>query len=378
MTTTSERQRNIGGTIWLGVVILLTLVGVAAWIVLLVNGMGMTDLSNVTIWGLNIAGFIFFIGVSAGSLVLASLPFIFDLPTLRPYAKIATYVALAAIIISGLFILTDIGKPIRLWHLVAYGRLGSPMLWDLIFTIVILIISTVFLRRLIQSEASGKSVPKWLAYIALVAGLVEGLTAFVFATQIAHEFWLSAVQPIAFSVAALASAGALIMLLMVILKRTGYVALDCCELKPLAILTGFLLAINLFLVFSEAVTLAFSQSATALDLMGSMLRMPMFWVEVGALLVAIVLLFVPNLRENETWLSVGSFLALLGLAAKRMVFVRMAFAEPNITYPGVEVVPLGYTPSLMEWGLVVGLIALFVLLVTIGLRSLPLKVTGQT
>lgn len=367
-STTRTRSSLPGGLVAGG---LLTLMGLAAWIVQLVQGMRATALNSQAIWGLYIAGFIIFMGLSAGALVLAALPVLFDLSRLRPFSKLAAYVALVSLIAAGLFILVDIGHPERLWRIVSFAHLGSPMLWDLLLTIAYLIIATVFLRRL--STTSPGSSLKPVAWLALLAGLADGVTSFVFATQVAHEFWFSAVQPVAFFVAALASAGALLLLLGVLLKARGYAVPDCCELGPLATLVAAGLGIGLLLTASEIVTLAFSRSASALELVNKMVASPLFWLEVASALLALAFLALPALRSQRPYLNLGAVLALVSLAIKRFVFVRMGFAVPNINLPWISTVPSGgYTPNLLEWVVTVGLVGLFVFLLTLGLRSLDL------
>lgn len=370
MTTTQTVVRKSSGqALWLAITGLLTVIGIAALIVQLMKGIGVTNQSNLEPWGIYIAGFIFFMGVSAGSLVLAALPVLFELPKLRPYAKVAAFVALISLVIGGLFILVDIGKPERLWRIVRFAHLGSPMLWDLLLTIVYLIISTVFLRRLMTSDKTDGML-KALAWVALVAGLADMVTGFVFATQVGRTFWYSAVQPIGFFVAALGSAGAIILLVMLILKSSGQVDLEWSDLQPIMVVTAIALVFDLILVASEVVTLAFTRSAGSLKLVDYLMTSPLFWIEVITALVAIVLFLLPATRRNPIWISVASVLALVDLGLKRFLFIQTGFAEPNIQLPGVEVSPTAYMPGLVEWGLVIGLIGLFALLLVIGFRSL--------
>jgi molybdopterin-containing oxidoreductase family membrane subunit len=373
MTTMTQNKKNPVGMIWLVIVSLLTVVGIGAWVLQLQNGMGATGLTNLETWGLYIAGFIFFMGLSAGSLVLAALPVILDLPRLRPYAKIAAYTALISLVVGGLFILMDIGQPLRLSNIVAFGQLGSPLLWDLILTVVYLIVSTVYLLRLIQAERTGRTAPKWLAYVVLIAGLADGLTAFVFATQTAHEFWFSAIQPMTFEVAAIASAGGVLLFILTVLKLTGYLKLNLPDLKPVAVLTAIMLAVILLLLASEAVTLAFGQSESGLRLVNTMLNAPLFWVEVIALGAAFVLLLLPQVQTRSGGLLLAAALVVIGLAAKRLLFVTLGFSVPNIPYVGVDIGTPAYAVSTVEVVLTLGLVALFALLLTIGLRALPLK-----
>lgn len=369
--TSPRPQNKLTQPLVLVVTGLLTVVGIVAWVLQLRGGMGTTSLSNLNTWGAYIAGFIFFMGLSAGSLVLAALPVIFELPRFRPYSKLAVFVALVSLVVAGLFILVDIGRPERLWRIVRFGQLGSPMLWDLLLTIGYFIIATVFLRRLMTAKSDASL--KVVAWVALLAGIADGITAFVFATQIGREFWFSAVQPIAFFTAALASAGAMLLLLMVVLKAAGYSVPECCDLNPLTGLTAASLALGLMLLASEVVTLSFTRSATAMKLVNGMLVSPLFWIEVATGLLAILLLILPATRKSAGWVAFASLVALFHLVVKRLVFVRMGFTVPNIDYAGVALAPTsGYMPNLVEWGVMLGLTGLFLFLLTLGFRALRL------
>jgi len=369
--TSPRPQNKIAHPLVLVVTGLLVVLGLVAWALQLRGGLGTTSLSNLNTWGVYIAGFIFFMGLSAGSLVLAALPILFNMPRFRPYSKLATFVALISLIVAGLFILVDIGRPERLWRIARFGQLSSPMLWDLLLTVAYFIIATVFLRRLMTAKSDENL--KVVAWVALIAGVADGITAFVFATQIGREFWFSAVQPIAFFTAALASAGAMLLLLLVILKAAGYSVLDSRDLNPLAGLTAATLTLGLLLLVSEIVTLSFTRSATAMALVNSMLTSPLFWIEVVTGLVAIVLLVLPVTRKSSGWVAAASLIALVHLAVKRVVFVRTGFSVPNIDYAGVALAPsAGYAPNLVEWGIMIGLTGLFLFLLALGFRALRL------
>ena len=55
-----------------GVLGALAIAGVAAWVFQLINGLGVTGMSNGTSWGLYITMFMLFVGLSAGGLIVAA------------------------------------------------------------------------------------------------------------------------------------------------------------------------------------------------------------------------------------------------------------------------------------------------------------------
>lgn len=358
---------------WLLVGAVLAAIGVACWAVQARRGMGVTSLANLRPWGSYIAGFIFFMGLSAGALVLAALPLLLHLPAVRPYSALAAFVALAALVVGGLFIFVDLGKPARVWRMVRRPNLRSPMVWDLILTVVYLVVALALLIALLADAPSAVLTP--LAVLALLAGVADGITAFVFSTQASRTYWFSAVLPVTFFVAALASAGAVMALLLVALEPSGYTAVAQGDLESLGLLTAACLAVGLLLLAGEVITRANARSTQARRLVALELRSTALWVEVGAAVVAIVLLVIPATRGSGAWTSVAACLALVHLAVKRWHFVEMGFAAPNLEMPGVDIDsrrPHG--ARLVEVGLVCGLVGGFVVLSCLGLTMLPLGV----
>jgi len=96
------------------------------------TGLGVTGMNQPTYWGAYIVNFVFFVGLSAGGIIVSSLVHALKMERYRTVARIAEVVAIACILMAGLFISLDVGRPDRLWHLVWYGRWQSPLIWDVI------------------------------------------------------------------------------------------------------------------------------------------------------------------------------------------------------------------------------------------------------
>ena len=73
--------------LWLGSTVLLALLAVGAWIYQLANGLGVTGMNNVVSWGLYITFFMFFVGLSAGGLIVSSSATVFNIPAFKAIAK---------------------------------------------------------------------------------------------------------------------------------------------------------------------------------------------------------------------------------------------------------------------------------------------------
>ena len=76
---------------------LLTLIGVGCWIFQLANGLGVTGMNNSNSWGLYITLFMFFVGLSAGGLIVASSAHVFHIEAFKQVAVPAVIVSLVSI-----------------------------------------------------------------------------------------------------------------------------------------------------------------------------------------------------------------------------------------------------------------------------------------
>jgi protein NrfD len=70
----------------------------------------------------------FFIGgIGGGALMLAGLLRLLGTAVDRPYIRIASFVALAGAVISGILLIVDLSAPLRFWHMVIQNNTGRLM-----------------------------------------------------------------------------------------------------------------------------------------------------------------------------------------------------------------------------------------------------------
>ena len=111
--------RLIGGAIVLGMVVL-----IAVFVYVteqFTHGLGVTGLNRPAYWGLYIINFIFFIGLSAGGIIIASLVHAFGIKEFRSVARIAELMAISCLLLAVCFILLDLGRPDRLLYIMMYS-----------------------------------------------------------------------------------------------------------------------------------------------------------------------------------------------------------------------------------------------------------------
>ena len=160
-----------GLTVGIGVAAVVTVVGLALWGMQLANGFMDTSMRDFAPWGLCIASLMFFVGLSVGSMVVATAPKAFGFEGFGGLSKIAAWLSICSAVIAIGFVVVDLGQPLRLWELFAYSNLSSPLMWDIIVLAVYLILSIVYLWTLLRADG-GKASEKAVRIVSLVTLLV--------------------------------------------------------------------------------------------------------------------------------------------------------------------------------------------------------------
>jgi len=372
----------------------LTVIGFSLWVYQIVRGLFVSDMRNLSPWGLYITMFMFFVGLSAGGLIIATVPRVFGLKGFKPVSKIAVYLAICCTVLAGLFIVVDLGRPERMWHLLAYSNLGSPLMWDVLVIPTYLIVSTVYLWATLRAEKGKGSEAslKMLSTVALITAiLVHSVTAWIFGLQIGRPFWHTSLLAPMFISSALVSGLALTLFVVLILQKVGYLQRDPESKCRMASLLGLFVLVDLFLLFCELITAAYPLGGTEFQVVKTMLTgifAPMFWIEVlGGLLAAFLLLNTGTQKDNRL-VGGASLLAILGIFFKRYQLLLGGFQFPNLTHFSITTGPVApdagtwwrglqgsfiYFPSIFEWSLTIGVVSMGALLLTLGLKYLPLK-----
>src|SRR4030095_4140289 len=95
-------------------------------------GLVVTNMRDYVSWGIYISNFVFFVAISlVGSLITAVLR-LSDVHWSTPLTRIAEVIAVSAIVCASIIIVVDMGRPERFVNLFTYGRLQSPIMWDVI------------------------------------------------------------------------------------------------------------------------------------------------------------------------------------------------------------------------------------------------------
>ncbi len=78
-------------------------------------------------WGWLIVLYFFLGGLAGGCYFLAALIDLFGRPEDRPLARLGYYVSFPCVVLSGILLIADLGRPLRFWHMMIESNTYQPM-----------------------------------------------------------------------------------------------------------------------------------------------------------------------------------------------------------------------------------------------------------
>jgi molybdopterin-containing oxidoreductase family membrane subunit len=356
----------------LGVLAVFMGLGLVSYMLVLEKGHGVTGLSRDVSWGLYIAQFTFMIGIAA-SAVMVVLPYY--LHNVKDFGRIAVFgefLAVAAVGICPLFVIMDLGKPMRALNMLIYPTLNSVLFWSFVVQTGYLLLNILIGWNVLEAERKGTHYPNWvkpLIYISIPWAFgIHTVTAFVYAGLPSHDYWLTAILAARFLASAFCSGPALLILLCFVLKK--YTRFDPGReaINKLANIVTYAMFVSVFFVALEFFT-AFYSGIPGLEeplkylfvgLEGARNLVPFMWLFVILAIAALVLLAIPRFRKNDKYLVLGCACVFSSMWLEKGVGLTLAGFVPN---PFNKVVQ--YVPTLPEIMIALGIYATGAFILTV-------------
>ncbi|MEK7745064.1 MAG: NrfD/PsrC family molybdoenzyme membrane anchor subunit, partial [Elusimicrobiota bacterium] len=118
---------------------------VFAWGWQLYHGLQVTGLNNPVFWGFYITNFVFFIGISHAGTLISAILRIANAEWRRSITRSAEVITVLVLVFGAGNIILDLGRPDRALNVFLFGRLQSPLLWDVCSITAYLTGSTLYL-----------------------------------------------------------------------------------------------------------------------------------------------------------------------------------------------------------------------------------------
>jgi molybdopterin-containing oxidoreductase family membrane subunit len=317
----------------------LAVFGIVVWFYQIFNGLGVTGMNNGNSWGLYIALFMLFVGLSAGGMIVVSSASIFHIEKFKVVAVPATILSIICICIAAAFVMIDMGGVYRVLELLWHPQMDSPLMWDVIVITLYLIVNIVYLVLMMKKGVNSHAVAVTSRFALPIAILVHSVTGWIFGLQIAKAWYTALMAPL-FVISALDSGLALLLIVLVVLKKLKVFDTPKELITSFAGLMAACVALDGFFVFCEVITMAYPAGTSGADLMIMLSGQtaPFFWFEVASIVIAFCLMVFQKLRENTAAVMVASVLIVLGVLCKRLWLLLTSFVTYNIAgAPGVTI-----------------------------------------
>ncbi|MHC4778859.1 MAG: NrfD/PsrC family molybdoenzyme membrane anchor subunit [Planctomycetota bacterium] len=386
--------------------------GTAATLDRLFHGLEVTHGTTLAPWGLGLALYLYFIGLSAGSFLLSTLIYVFGFKRFEPVGRLALFQALGCLGMGMALITFDLGRWERSWRVLWNWNVSSVMAWVvmlyMIYTLVVIAEIWILMRRDFEKYSVTHRGPAVWIYKALalfrtpgseggmttgehkaivilaILGIplaigVHGGTGLILAVVKARPYWHTGVFPIVFLVSAMASGGALLTVL------TAFFSDLAPEpkremVRGLARLTGAILVLDLFILLVEATVALYGDvpdhAGPYRMIMGGHFWWVFWFVQiVGGAVVPLFLIFFKKTGRSLKWLTVACVLIVSGVAGVRLnLIIPPLESSPFGGLPAQQhwtLNPVGYFPSMNEWLSCLGVVFFGMAAFWIVLRWLP-------
>ena len=358
---------------------LVLLIGLAAALYMEHNGHVVTGMNNQIFWGVPHVFAIFLIVAASGVLNMASIGSVFGKTLYKKRALLSALLCIA-MLAAGLFvIMLDLGRADRLIIAMTHFNPTSVFGWNVIlypgmFAIVIVYMWTMMEKRMAPySKYAGLSAFIWRLLLTTGTGSIFGFL-------VARQSYHSAIVAPMFIV--MSFAWGLAVFLIVQRAMFGWQHMHhndavCDRLKHL--LGTFIAAGFYFFAIYHLTNLYFAKAAPfeRFILLDGGIYTVLLWVGYFLLgtILPLLLIYLPILSSRRSSVTAASLLVIIGAFCQLYVFIIGGQAFPMDMFPGMEVSSRffdgqinTYSPSLPEFLLGIGGVALAFLITVVGCR----------
>jgi molybdopterin-containing oxidoreductase family membrane subunit len=398
--------RRTGKEFWLLLLGLLALtgLGVVAYLYQLWDGLGVTGLKRPVYWGVYLANYVFFIGISnAGTLISAMLR-LTHAEWRRPITRVAEAITVFALVVGGLQILIDMGRPDRVLNAIFFGRFQSPFLWDFTCIGIYILSSAVYLylplipdlARMRDSLTDVAGWRRWLyrtlalgwqgthgqhrrldiaigvmaVVIIPVAVMMHTVVSWIFGLT-TEPMWHSTILGPYFVVGAVFSGIATLFIAMALVRKALHLEqwLGDKQFNYLGLLLLLMSLLWTYFTLAEYLTTYYGALTDEMPVANAKLFGPFNWAFWSMVVLnGIVPVAILSRRSGRS--VMGTVIASVAVDIG-MWLERFTIVAPSLTQPRLAFSPATYQPTWVEAAMTLGSIGLFSLLFVAFFKFFP-------
>ena len=344
------------------------------------HGHIITGMNNQVVWGMPHVFAIFLIVAASGVLNVASIGSVFGKAIYKARAPLASLLSIAMLAGGLTVLMLDLGRPDRIIVAATNYNVTSVFAWNVVlysgmFSLVVIYLWTMMERRMNPyNKAAGLAVFVWRFVLTTGTGLI-------FAFLTARQAYGSALLPPMFIVLSFAWGMAVFHVAQTVIYAWNEKTLDPDILRRKKNLLGTFVVGSLYMVATYHLTNMYFAHQSGFErfiLLEGGIYPNLFWwgyIVFGNLL-PLLLIYVPGLGKNKCVMA-ASILVILGAFALLYVFIIGGQAYPLNIFPGFEASSsfadgqiASYTPSIYEYLLGFGGLAIAFVITTVSVRVL--------
>ena len=400
--------------VWIGILLVFCVVGFYAYVLQLKRGLIVTNMRDYASWGIYISNFVFFVAISlVGSLITAVLR-LTGTKWSTPLTRIAEIIAVSAITFASLIIIVDMGRPERFYNLFLYGRLQSPIIWDVVVISTYFVISLLLLyiplmpdmqfliahskdKKLmwmyrfmgsfwkntrLQRTLSKKAINILCVAIIPVAFSIHTVTSWLFATTYRPGWDSTNFGAYFISGAFLVGSGGVVVAMYVFrkyYKLEEYIKEEHFDkMGRIVVMLGML---YLYFNINEFLTPLFKMKKSEEAFLNGLFIgdfAPVFWSAIfGGMIIPMLILIFKKGRKPFPMFIAG-IMIVVGAWVKRYLIVTPTLLHPFLPMHNVPENYKHYFPSWEEWAIAFGSLAGALLVITFFARIFPIIPIQET
>jgi molybdopterin-containing oxidoreductase family membrane subunit len=379
--TGTGRMAFLGGNkmyyAWLAVLVVCIIQSLFAYAHQYERGLISTNMRDSVSWGFYIGNFTFLVGVAAAAVLLVIPAYVYDWKPIKEVALFGELLAVAAIVMCLLFVMADMGRPDRFWHIVPFiGKMHLPssiMAWDSLVLNIYLAVNLFVASYLVYCGYYGihynrKIVVPLVIFSIPMAVSIHTVTAFLYNGMASRPYWNSAILAPRFIASAFCSGPALLLILFQILRKVSAFEIKDEAIHKVAELMAYAMGFNLFLFGAEVFKEYYSNTHHLVHyeylfsgLHGKASPIALYaWMSLAFAIVSFLIFLIPKTRRMPLTMNIGCVLIYFS------VYIEKGIA---LIIPGFTPDQLGqvyaYVPSSTEVRVAAGVFGIGFLLFTL-------------
>jgi len=395
-----------------GLLLIIVLIGVYALYVQITQGHGVTGMRDNVVWGIYIVNFIFFIGISYAGAMISGILHLLHVEWRKPIIRIAEMITVISVVIGPVYILFCIGRLDRLQNIALFGRIQSPIVWDVMAILTYLTGSLIFLYlALIRDygllrDNQNLKYPKWRMWVyrklaatymadpqqkklldraltimsALIiplAVIVHSVLAWIFGMT-TRPGWHSTIFAPYFVIAAVYSGTAVLLIAMWVFRKFYHLEEYITEkhFKFIGMIMLVLAGIYGYFTFSEYLTVWYGSETWELEVVYKLFDLKgygwwFYFAAFGGVIIPMLFAGLPFLRNVNT-ITIGAVVAVAGMWVKRYLIIIPTLETPLLPMQDTRQAYIHYSMTWVEWSLTFAGIATFFLFFMLFTRFMPI------